>query len=808
VSAGDQNAAVCDRGQNGAMHGINVNAHAATPFNVAVGGTDFSDTFSGTNSTYWNASNSSTFGSAKSYIPEIPWNGSCASVLIAQFVSFATTYGAGGFCNSNQAANNGFWTVTGGSGGPSLCATGTPSIPGVAGTGTCQGYPKPSWQTGIVGIPNDGVRGLPDVSMFSSLGPWGHALVFCNSDPNGGKSCAGNPSTWSAGGGTSFAAPIVAGIQALVNQYVGARQGNPNPVYYKLAAAEYGLTGNASCNSSKGNAVASTCIFYDVTAGDIDVDCVPLNGTGPLISCYRPSGAIGVLSTDLNSYQPAYAATVGWDFATGLGTINVNNLVTNWVKGASTPAVLTTPAPGSALTAAAVTFGWSAGSAVSQYWLSVGTTGAGSTDVYDKSAGSSLSATVSGLPVDGRTVNVRLWSLAFKIWQFNDYTYSAATGLKAAMSTPTPGSTLLGNSVTFSWTAGNLVSQYWLSVGTTGAGSTNLLDQSTGTNRSGTVGGLPLDGRTVNVRLWSLLGKNWQFTDYTYTAATAQGAVLTSPTPGSVLSSTTVTFAWTPGNLASQYWLYVGSTAGGNDLYDHSTGTGQSATVNHLPTDGRILFVRVWSLIGTRWVFNDYSFEAGPTAAMTTPAPQSVLAGNSVTFGWTAGSGVAEYWLWVGTTPLGFDLFNQATNARSQLVNNLPTDGRTVYVRLWSFVGAWQSNDCMFTASGAGARPAMTTPAPGATVPGGTVTFGWSAGTGISQYWLYVGSTPGGLDFFNASTGTSKSATVSGLPLDGRILYVRLWSLVGNTWQFNDYMYGAATGGVAQAASGPVLAGN
>jgi hypothetical protein len=81
----------------------------------------------------------------------------------------------------------------GGSGGPSRCATGTPSIAGVV-SGTCAGYPKPSWQSGVVGIPSDGVRDLPDVSLFSSFGPWNHSYVICYSDPtpgSGGVPCDG-----------------------------------------------------------------------------------------------------------------------------------------------------------------------------------------------------------------------------------------------------------------------------------------------------------------------------------------------------------------------------------------------------------------------------------------------------------------------------------------------------------------------------------------------------------------------------------------------------------------------------------------
>ncbi len=117
----------------------------------------------------------------------------------------------------------------------------------------------------------------------------------------------------------------MAGIQALVNQVNGKSQGNPNYVYYKLAAKEYGTAGNASCKSTLGRAIAGTCIFYDVTLGDMDVPCTL--GAG---NCYKPSGVNGVLSTSDSSYLPAYGAAVGWDFATGIGTVNAYNLVTNW----------------------------------------------------------------------------------------------------------------------------------------------------------------------------------------------------------------------------------------------------------------------------------------------------------------------------------------------------------------------------------------------------------------------------------------------------------------------------------------------
>jgi subtilase family serine protease len=327
VSAGDSGAAGCDQNATDATDGIGVNAFASTPYNVAVGGTDFSDTYSGTNNIYWNSTNTSNFGSALSYIPEIPWNDSCASVLISTLVTGSgTTYGRNGFCNSASGGN--YLTTAAGSGGPSACATGSPSVIGVVG-GTCRGWPKPSWQSALnnFGNPNDGVRDTPDVSLFAANGVWLHYYVFCFSDTaSGGAPCTGAPSSWAGAGGTSFASPIMAGIQALVNQKTGQRQGNPNPVYYQLAANEYNLS-SSSCNSANGNSISSTCIFYDVTQGDIDVNCTGSN------NCYLPSGSHGVLSTSDNSYSPAYGTTTGWDFATGIGSVNAANLVNNWPGG-------------------------------------------------------------------------------------------------------------------------------------------------------------------------------------------------------------------------------------------------------------------------------------------------------------------------------------------------------------------------------------------------------------------------------------------------------------------------------------------
>jgi len=323
VASGDHAAAACDVFDSAATYGIAISGFASSPYDVAVGGTDFGDTYAGTNSTYWSTANSPTYESAQSYIPEIPWNDSCASELLAEDFGYSQTYGTSGFCNSGMGQTDYLDTV-GGGGGPSGCATGTRALAGVV-SGTCAGWPKPSYQM-VIGNPNDGVRDIPDVSLFAANGTWLHYYPVCFST---NVPCTEPPSEWLGAGGTSFSAPIMAGIQALVNQNAGSGQGDPNYVYYSLAAAQYGSSGDKACNSTLGNNAASSCIFYDVTQGDNDVDCVNTPNFG-LFDCHLPSGNYGVLSTSNVDYQPAYAAATGWDFPTGIGTVNAYNLVTNW----------------------------------------------------------------------------------------------------------------------------------------------------------------------------------------------------------------------------------------------------------------------------------------------------------------------------------------------------------------------------------------------------------------------------------------------------------------------------------------------
>ncbi len=323
VAAGDPGSAGCDDFNTAtvATRGLAVSGIASTPFNIAVGGTDFDD--AGTQSTFWNqnpgANDPTTRLSAKGYIPETPWNDSCGATATSSNLTTCA------------AASTSVLNIVAASGGPSTCGIFN------ATTGVCvSGYPKPSWQTGT-GVPADSVRDIPDVSLFSGVNSQSNSFyVVCQADvlkAGSSPSCnaSGGSFSFQGVGGTSASAPSFAGILALIEQGErnagrSARQGNANFVLYKIAQ-----TAGRSCNSSNRtdptlNAPAG-CVFNDVTKGNNSVPCA---GASPNCSS-TVSGTNGVLVTVSGATStPAFTTTAGYDLVTGLGTVNVANLQLAW----------------------------------------------------------------------------------------------------------------------------------------------------------------------------------------------------------------------------------------------------------------------------------------------------------------------------------------------------------------------------------------------------------------------------------------------------------------------------------------------
>jgi hypothetical protein len=365
--------------------------------------------------------------------------------------------------------------------------------------------------------------------------------------------------------------------------------------------------------------------------------------------------------------------------------------------------LLTTPVPGSTLTSPTVQFKWSAGQSVTQYNLKIDD--ASGATLFNAPQGLNLAVTVKGLPIDGQTLHARLGSLINGSWQYDDEDYTSVTAQTAQMQTPVAASTLPGSSVTFTWSAGQNVAEYWLSVGSS-VGGTQFYDGTQALALSRTVSGLPTNGSTVWVRLWSRVGTGWLSTDMSYTAATLanRAAQMQTPAPSSVLAGTSVTFTWDAGVGVTQYWLSVGTTLGGTQIYDGSQGLGLSRTVSGLPSNGSTVYVRLFSRMPT-WQHVDYTYTASSVVVVAprvvSPVDGALLHGSSTTFTWNTGSGFAitQFWLSVGTTVGGTDLYDATQGlATSRTVSGLPTSGVRVYVRLWYRTATikWQYTDTSY----------------------------------------------------------------------------------------------------------------
>ncbi len=240
VSSGDSGGAGCDSPSGGLYaSGVAVNGIGSTPYNVSVGGTQFDDTSNP--SAYWsNTNDPTTLLSALGYIPEMAWN---------------------------ESNNDPTYPIL---------------LSGGGGVSTI--YAKPNWQT-AAGVPNDGKRDLPDISLSASVHDGYLICIY------GG--CSYGNSYLNAFGGTSAASPAAAGIMALVNQKLGGqRQGLANFVFYRLAS--------------------TAGVYHDTAKGSNKVPDV--NG----------------------QYTVGYSAGPGYDLATGLGSFDVSALVNHWQAASST----------------------------------------------------------------------------------------------------------------------------------------------------------------------------------------------------------------------------------------------------------------------------------------------------------------------------------------------------------------------------------------------------------------------------------------------------------------------------------------
>ena len=315
AASGDSGATDCDPDTGtSAVSGLAVDFPASSPYVTGMGGTMFNGDAeaTGNGSTwsttqYWTGtSGSDVISSARSYIPEAAWNNA--------------TYGEFG----------------GGGGGASSF------------------YAKPAWQveTGAAGMTTqvspDGARDVPDLALSASPLHDGYLICYDGSCVSGFRTSNGN---LNAAGGTSCDAPVFSGMLALIEQKIGSRIGNANPLLYAL--------GN---NATYYNTTTGS-VFHDVTAGGNAMPCT--EGT---TACPN-GGTIG------------YSAGTGYDLATGWGSVDLNNLASAWSWAEAHPESLGSLGPNLSTTALAASSSTSSATNVP----------AGTTDT--------LTATVSGATI-------------------------------------------------------------------------------------------------------------------------------------------------------------------------------------------------------------------------------------------------------------------------------------------------------------------------------------------------------------------------------------------------------------------------
>lgn len=392
---------------------------------------------------------------------------------------------------------------------------------------------------------------------------------------------------------------------------------------------------------------------------------------------------------------------------------------------------------------------------------------------------------------------------------------------KARMTSPALGAALPAPTTVFEWEPGTGATQYALWIGRT-PGGYDLYAGAEGTNLSKTVA-LPPDTK-VYVTLYSLISGAWQGNSYAYEPAPSAKAAIISPAQGSTLTGSTLSLQWSAATGATQYAIWVGNSYGGYDLgaaaYSTSTNT---ATFTGIPMDGGPVYVTLWSLINGSWQRSDHWYVAQSAAGnrpatLNLPAPNggTLSGGGSVTFSWIndPGVGATGYAIWIGSTPGGYDLYAALTGTGTVVVApNIPADGRRIYVTLYSLIGgAYLSNSYWFTCANTG-RPGgeIASPAAGATLGSATLPLTWFGAQGVTNYVVWIGSTPGGYDIATASAGSSSGSANLTVPTDGRVLHITLWSLLNGVYQSNSsWCYAFNSGATARArltshASGQAL---
>lgn len=386
-------------------------------------------------------------------------------------------------------------------------------------------------------------------------------------------------------------------------------------------------------------------------------------------------------------------------------------------------------------------------------------------------------------------------------------TYANTT---ATITSPEDGATLVASPARFEWFDAQ-ADEYRLEVGSN-AGANDYFDGSFTEAQTVPVLDLPRDGSPVHARLSTRHGATWTTSDHVYAAGTTPVAPppqptsvndapdLVTPSPGSTVDSTSVTFTWTD-EEADSYLISVGSTQGGTQ-FGFEYGTDLSKTFDNLPADGSLLHIRIYAAYpGITSPFKDFTVRAvgaDTPAVLTAPVDGSALTSTQALFEWPD-VGANFYLLYVGTSPGSSDIASWDSENKPDptqaLISDLPSDGSAVYATLYTFRdGATLSSSATYTSWTKPAEtPLLLSPTPGSTLPGASADFTW-ADVGAANYAVAVGSAPG-QGTYGFTYTSDLSTTFDFLPTSGNDIWITIWTVTPGQPTFSDSWQFTAAGG-------------
>jgi Bacterial Ig domain len=262
--------------------------------------------------------------------------------------------------------------------------------------------------------------------------------------------------------------------------------------------------------------------------------------------------------------KPDLACRAGWALDFAGSTSGSGGTVS------TAPAQMIAPAAGSTLASSSQTFSWTTGTGVSSYRLDVGTT-VGANNLYAGTAGTSLSAAVSGLPTAGGTLWARVSSNINGAWQSSDYSYTASLAAPPptplTFASPSAGS-ISANAATITWTT-NLASSSRVDYGVSTAYGATVADGSQLTAHSLRLSSLsPSTVYHYTISSQAGSGATVKSGDLTFVTASQLSASITAPVSGSTASGTVSVSATASGTsgVAGVQFMLDGGKAGSEVL--------------------------------------------------------------------------------------------------------------------------------------------------------------------------------------------------------------------------------------------------